>query len=82
MSWEQALSIADAALYHAKKERNGWVGLAGVTAAAAEPEILKALEKDTDAAVLKGVIEVRRPRFRPDDTVNNLQALKRRRTDH
>jgi diguanylate cyclase (GGDEF)-like protein len=81
MSWEQSLSIADAALYHAKKERNGWVGLAGLTAAAADSEVLKALEKDTDALVLKSVLEVRRPRFRPDDTVNNLQSLKRRRSD-
>lgn len=79
MSWEQSLSIADAALYQAKRERNGWVGLAGLGAAAAEPQTLKVLEQDTEALELKGLIEIRRPAFRPDDTVNDLQPLRRRR---
>jgi diguanylate cyclase (GGDEF)-like protein len=81
LSWEQLLSIADAALYHAKKERNGWIGWAGLTAAAAAPETLSALEQDADALELKGLIEQRRPRFRPEDTVMGLRSLQRRRSD-
>ena len=81
MPWEQSLSIADAALYHAKRERNGWIGLAGITAASIEPQTLKALEHNAETLELKGIIEVRRPPFRPNDTVNDLQPLQRRRGD-
>src|SRR5207248_7719406 len=34
LSWEQCLSLADAALFHAKKRRNAWLGWAGTAAAA------------------------------------------------
>jgi len=81
LSWEKTLAIADAALYHVKKERNGWIGWAGTAAAASMPSLLEALERDADALERNGVLDVRRPRFRPEDTVNALRAQLRRRND-
>ncbi len=82
LTWEQCLSVADAALYHAKKQRNGWIGWAGTAAAAEVPSIPRALETDPDALERDGRLDVRRPRFRPEDTVDALHLAGRRRGDH
>lgn len=81
VSWEPLLAIADAALYHAKKERNGWIGWAGTAAAAAQTDIIESLERNAEALERKGLLDVRRPRFRPEDTVNTLYLQQRRRGD-
>jgi diguanylate cyclase (GGDEF)-like protein len=81
VSWEQLLAVADAALYHAKKERNGWIGWAGTAAAAGQAEIIAGLERDAESVERKGLLDVRRPRFRPEDTVNTLYSQQRRRRD-
>jgi len=81
VSWEPLLAIADAALYHAKKERNGWIGWAGTAAAAAQTDIIESLERDAESLERKGLLDVRRPRFRPEDTVNTLYLQQRRRGD-
>jgi len=81
VSWEQLLAIADAALYHAKKERNGWIGWAGTAAAAGQAEMIAMLERDAESLERRGLLDVRRPRFRPEDTVNMLYLQQRRRSD-
>jgi diguanylate cyclase (GGDEF)-like protein len=81
LTWEQCLAVADAALYRAKKQRNGWIGWAGRAAAVEIPSIVKLLERDPDALEHDGRLDVRRPRFRPDDTVDDLRPRNRRRGD-
>ena len=81
LPWEQCLAVADAALYHAKKQRNGWIGWAGTAAAADMPSIVKLLERDPDALERDGRLDVRRPQFRPNDTVDELHARNKRRSD-
>jgi diguanylate cyclase (GGDEF)-like protein len=81
VSWEQLLAVADAALYHAKKQRNGWIGWAGTAAAAGQPDIIESLERDADSLEHQGLLDVRRPSFRPEDTVNTLRPQVRRRND-
>jgi diguanylate cyclase (GGDEF)-like protein len=81
VSWEQLLAVADAALYHAKKERNGWIGWAGTAAAASQAGMIETLERDADSLERRGLLDVRRPRFRPEDTVNTLFLHHRRRSD-
>jgi diguanylate cyclase (GGDEF)-like protein len=81
VSWEQLLAVADAALYHAKKERNGWIGWAGTAAAAGQADLIAMLERDAESLERRGLLDVRRPRFRPEDTVNMLYLQHRRRSD-
>jgi diguanylate cyclase (GGDEF)-like protein len=81
LPWEQCLAVADAALYHAKKQRNGWFGWAGTAAAIDVPSIVKLLERDPDTLERDGRLDVRRPGFRPQDTVDDIQARNQRRND-
>lgn len=81
LRWEQCLAVADAALYHAKKERNGWIGWAGTAAAAGMPSLVGLLERDPESLEHDGRLEVRRPRFRPEDTVDEINLRHRRRSD-
>ena len=81
LPWEQCLAVADAALYHAKKQRNGWIGWAGTAAAIDVPSIVKLLERDPDALERDGRLDVRRPGFRPQDTIDDIQARNQRRND-
>jgi diguanylate cyclase (GGDEF)-like protein len=78
LPWEQCLAVADMALYHAKKQRNGWIGWAGTAAAVDVPGIVKALERNAEELERDGRLDVRRPRFRPEDTVDGLYRGKRR----
>jgi diguanylate cyclase (GGDEF)-like protein len=78
LPWEQCLAVADMALYHAKKQRNGWIGWAGTAAAIDVPGIVKALERDAESLERDGRLDVRRPRFRPEDTVDGLYRDRRR----
>jgi diguanylate cyclase (GGDEF)-like protein len=80
-TWEQCLAIADAALYHAKKRRNGWIGWAGTATAVDVPSIMKLLQRNPESLERDGRLEVRRPQFRPEDTVDNLRPRNRRRGD-
>ena len=81
LTWEQCLSVADAALYQAKRQRNGWIGWAGTAAARDVPSILRALAADPEALEREGCLDVRRPGFRPQDTVDGLPSASRRRGD-
>lgn len=80
-SWEQCLSLADAALFHAKKHRNAWVGCGGKAAAAEVQGLLQAFEADLETLEREGRVDVRRTQFSPEDTVDKLRVGMRRRTD-
>jgi diguanylate cyclase (GGDEF)-like protein len=79
ITWDQALSAADAALYYAKKERNGWIGWAGTAAAAGKADLIEEIERNSELLEQQGLLDVRRPRFRPEDTVDTLYLHSRRR---
>lgn len=79
LTWEQCLSLADAALFHAKKHRNAWLGWGGTAAAAAVPNLLQAVEMDLEALEREGRLDVHRTQFAPEDTVDRLLAGARRR---
>ena len=81
LSWEQCLSLADAALFHAKKHRNAWLGWAGTAAAAEVEGLLQAVETDLGRLEREGRLDVRRTQFQPEDTVDKLRVGARRRTD-
>ena len=60
LSLEQVVSLADKALYSAKKAgRNAWVGLLGTSSTSIE-SVLETLQTDPDTAPQEGVFEVRR----------------------
>ncbi len=60
LSLEQVVSLADKALYSAKKAgRNAWVGLLGTSATSVEG-VLETLQTDPDTAPRDGLFEVRR----------------------
>ena len=82
LTWEQSLAVADAALYYAKKQRNGWIGWAGTAATAGIPSVLGALERDPDALEREGQLDVRRPRDRSEDTIDELLRGGQRRGDY
>jgi GGDEF domain-containing protein len=74
LDWEQALSIADVALYEAKRDRNSWVGWGGTEKAAELPSIPAALAGDSAALEAEGFLVVRRRPWNPEDTVDQLRA--------
>jgi hypothetical protein len=43
--------------------------------------MIEMLERDADSLERRGLLDVRRPRFRPEDTVNTLFLQHRRRSD-
>ena len=74
LSWKQCLSLADAALVHARKQRNTWLGWAGTAAAAQVEDLLQAVGTDPDLLERDGRFDVRRTQFQPEDTVNQLRV--------
>jgi diguanylate cyclase (GGDEF)-like protein len=76
LGWEQSMILADAALYRAKRERNTWFGWTGRPAAAQVTSLLSALELDAEALEQAGVLDVRRPSAREDDTLNRMKTIR------
>ena len=74
LSWKQCLDMADAALSHAKKQRNTWLGWAGNAAAARVEDLLRAVEADPGILESDGRFDVRRPQFESEDTVDHLRV--------
>ena len=72
--WEQSLSVADLALYEAKKNRNQWIGWAGTEKAAHLPSILADLAANPAALELDGYLIASRRPWNPDETVDRLRA--------
>jgi len=77
LDWEQSLSIADAALYEAKRARNSWVGWAGTDKAAELPAFTAALAEDPAALEKNGFLVVRRRPSDPEDTLDSLRVSRR-----
>ncbi len=74
LDWQQTLSIADLALYHAKRDRNTWIGWAATEQAAQLPSIPAALSADAAGLERDGVIVVLRRPWNPEETVDRLRA--------
>jgi diguanylate cyclase (GGDEF)-like protein len=79
LTWEQCLSVADAALFHAKKHRNAWLGWGGTAAAATVENLLQAVETDVETLEREGRLDVHRTQFASEDTVDRLLVGARRR---
>ena len=76
LDWQQTLSIADLALYHAKRDRNTWIGWAGTEQAAQLPYIPAALSADAAGLERDGAIVVVRRPWNPQETVDRLRTLR------
>jgi diguanylate cyclase (GGDEF)-like protein len=77
LDWEQTLGIADLALYHAKRERNTWIGWSGTERLAAEPSIPAALAADSAAQQKQGSLIVHRRPLDAEETLDRLRILVR-----
>jgi GGDEF domain-containing protein len=77
LNWEETLSIADIALYEAKRDRNHWLGLAGTEKAAEYPFMKSALTTGLAVFEREGYIIVRRRVSIHSDT-EDLQRGSRR----
>jgi diguanylate cyclase (GGDEF)-like protein len=81
VSWEQAIKIADLALYRAKRGRNawrGWFGTEHVTLLqqATHQSVIAAVESNVDGLIANGVIIEHMSTRGSDDTVNTLRVLR------
>jgi diguanylate cyclase (GGDEF)-like protein len=74
LDWQQTLSIADLALYHAKRDRNTWIGWAATARAAQLPSIIAGLSSDAAAMEREGMLIVQRRAWNPDETVDRLRV--------
>jgi diguanylate cyclase (GGDEF)-like protein len=59
LTWEHVLNLADMAAYRAKKKRDAWVGWRATPAAADVTDIVAMIERDADAALRDGLLEIR-----------------------
>ncbi len=57
-AWEQVLAIADAAMYRAKRRRNGFCGIYGVQWSDTAERLLDEIKRDAVALAELGVIEI------------------------
>ncbi len=81
VSWEQAIKIADLALYRAKRGRNAWRGWFGTELVAtlqstSHQSVISAVESNVDALIAQGVIIEQMSTRGSDDTVNTLRVLR------
>jgi diguanylate cyclase (GGDEF)-like protein len=59
LTWEHVLNLADMAAYRAKKKRNSWIGWRGTPEAASLTDIVGTIERNADAALRDGLLEMR-----------------------
>ena len=76
VSWEQAIKIADLALYRAKRGRNAWRGWFGTEHVATLHSVIAAVESNVDGLIANGVIIEQMSTRGSDDTVNALRVLR------
>jgi diguanylate cyclase (GGDEF)-like protein len=76
VTWEQAIKIADLALYRAKRGRNAWRGWFGSEHVATLPSVIAAVESNVDSLIASGVIIEQMSTRGSDDTVNTLRVLR------
>ncbi len=60
LNWEQALGVADAAMYLAKEQRNAWVGIRGEQWHDSADRLYQALQADPLALANSGYISIER----------------------
>jgi diguanylate cyclase (GGDEF)-like protein len=73
-TWQQSLSIADLALYEAKRDRNSWVGWAGTEKTVQVASLMTDLAASPAALEVDGYLTVCRRPWNPDETVDRLRA--------
>ena len=81
VTWEQAIKIADLALYRAKRGRNAWRGWFGTELVATlqsttHQSVISAVESNVDGLIANGVIIEQMSTRGSDDTVNTLRVLR------
>ena len=76
VTWEQAIKIADLALYRAKRGRNAWRGWFGTEHVASLQSVITAVESNVDSLIANGVIIEQMSTRGSDDTVNALRVLR------
>ena len=77
VSWEQAIKIADLALYRAKRGRNAWRGWFGTEHVRTRcSRSSRAVESNVDGLIANGVIIEHMSTRGNDDTVNALRVLR------
>jgi diguanylate cyclase (GGDEF)-like protein len=76
VTWEQAIKIADLALYRAKRGRNAWRGWFGTEHVASLQSVISAVEATVDGLIANGVIIEHSSTRGNDDTVNALRVLR------
>ena len=59
LTWEHVLNLADMAAYRAKKLRDSWVGWRATPAAADVTDLVAVIERDAEAALREGLLEIR-----------------------
>ena len=74
LDWQQTLSIADLALYHAKSDRNNWIGWSGTDKTLQLPAIAAAIAANPLALENDGFLVVRRRPWNPEETVDRMRA--------
>jgi len=76
VTWEQAIKIADLALYRAKRGRNAWRGWFGTEHVTQLSSVIAAVESNVDGLIANGVIIEHMSTRGSDDTVNALRVLR------
>jgi diguanylate cyclase (GGDEF)-like protein len=76
VTWEQAIKIADLALYRAKRARNAWRGWFGTENVAHLQSVIGAVESNVDGLIASGVVLEHTSTRGHDDTVNSLRVLR------
>jgi len=76
VTWEQAIKIADLALYRAKRGRNAWRGWFGTEQVTTLQSVISAVESNVDGLIANGVIIEQSSTRGNDDTVNALRVLR------
>ena len=59
LDWEQVLGLADAALLHAKKHRDAWVGYLGTSSSISYDQLLHAIRRDPLGTAADGSFDIR-----------------------
>ena len=59
LSWEQVLSLADAAMYRAKESRNAWVGFCATDFSENADDLYQTAKQNADELVERGELEIK-----------------------
>jgi diguanylate cyclase (GGDEF)-like protein len=68
LSWEQVLSLADAAMYRAKESRNAWVGFSATDFSENAEDLYQTAKQNADELVARGELEIKASLSSTDET--------------